>query len=381
MTLRRLLAVSHEGGVGGAQIVLEDLQRWIRANTDVEVRTVMLTPGAMWNRFAAHGPVEVLGEEPASGDPRRLLDHHRDVDLVLLNSLGSLAALPFLPRGVPVVSHLHEMHVACRNWTNTYGRRPLTDGPDAWVAASRPVAEMLTGEFGVTPSRVMVHPSFIDVDRLLSRRVDDRELHRRREALGIHPEAAVVMGSGTIDWRKGTEFFVQLAAAIRRSVPDPVHFVWVGGRHAGVEWEQMRSDIEHAGVTDLTVTGTVDDPVPLHQLADVFVLTSHEDPFPLVCLEHAALGHPVVAFDSGGIVDVLREAGPEAAAGVVDHLDTAAMAERVRTLIYDDEQRRRAGEQLAARVASTYDVSVRAPALVEDLRRLTLPATTTNGSR
>lgn len=383
MTLKRLLAVSHEGLVGGAPIVLADLEGWIRANTDIEIHTLMLSAGAMWHRFEPHGGVSVLGDlvVAAEGTNARPLDPLGPFDLVLLNSLGSLAALPVLPIDVPVVSYIHELQVACRNWTSAYGRVLLSDGPDAWIAASRPVGEMLVGEFGAPFDRVHVHPSFIDVPRVLERRADVRVVEQHRRALGIPAEATVVMGSGILDWRKGPELFVQLACAIRRSTADPVHFVWVGGELKGPEWERVRSDIERTGADHVHLTGAVDDPVPLYQLADVFVLTSHEDPFPLVCLEHAVLGHPIVTFRNGGMVDLLTEAGPDAALGVVEHLDVAAMAERVRALIYDQDLRRRAGEQLRDRVVTTHDVAAAAPALVEDLRRCSDLRRHSNGLR
>ena len=45
MSLRRLLAVSHRGAVGGASIVLDDLLGWIAGHAEVEITTLMLTPG------------------------------------------------------------------------------------------------------------------------------------------------------------------------------------------------------------------------------------------------------------------------------------------------------------------------------------------------
>ena len=150
MTLRRILAVSHEGAVGGAPIVMADLLGWIRDHTDIEVHTLMLSAGPMWRRFDAVGDVTVLDElpEPTPESPARRLDPLGRFDLVLLNSLGSLLALPLLPPGVPVVSHIHELQVACRMWGAANGPDLLRTGPDAWVAASRPVADMLVDEVG-----------------------------------------------------------------------------------------------------------------------------------------------------------------------------------------------------------------------------------------
>jgi glycosyltransferase involved in cell wall biosynthesis len=66
--------------------------------------------------------------------------------------------------------------------------------------------------------------------------------------------------------------------------------------------------------------------------ADVFALTSREDPFPSVVLEALDSGLPVVAFDgSGGSRDLLAQGG-----GVlVPHLDTERMAQAVLELLAD----------------------------------------------
>lgn len=51
----------------------------------------------------------------------------------------------------------------------------------------------------------------------------------------------MVVGAGTVDWRKGADLFVQLAREVRRTTREPVHFVWVGGDLRSVDWERIRS--------------------------------------------------------------------------------------------------------------------------------------------
>lgn len=134
--------------------------------------------------------------------------------------------------------------------------------------------------------------------------------------------------------------------------------------------QRLRSDAERAGTDHVYFVGTKPEPLPWFDLADVFALTSHEDPFPLVCLEHAALGHPVVTYRNGGIPELLTAAGPEAALGIVDFLDVGALAERTIDLLTSTELYRRAADQLRQEVTSQHDVDIAAPALMADLERL-----------
>ncbi|MCZ7629274.1 MAG: glycosyltransferase family 4 protein [Microthrixaceae bacterium] len=216
----------------------------------------------------------------------------------------------------------------------------------------------------------MLHYEYIDAHKVADREIPQRVIEQNRRELGIPADAAVVLGAGTIDWRKGADLFVQLAAEVRRQTREPIRFIWVGGDLVGTEWERIRSDIERTGSDHVRFIGVKPDPVPWFAMADVFALTSHEDPFPLVCLEHAARGVPVVTYRNGGMPELLEAAGPDAALGVADHMDVGALARRVLALIDSEVLHRRAGEQLKRRVLEHHDVTVAAPRLLADLEKL-----------
>jgi len=54
--------------------------------------------------------------------------------------------------------------------------------------------------------------------------------------------------------------------------------------------------------------GEVDNTVDIYPIFDIFLLPSREDPFPLVCLEAAAAGLPIVCFkESGGMAEFVGD--------------------------------------------------------------------------
>ncbi|MFZ4432512.1 MAG: glycosyltransferase family 4 protein [Microthrixaceae bacterium] len=394
MTVRRLLAVSHEATLTGAPMNLLHLVRWLAEHTDVQVEVLVLTDGPLRHRFEEVATVHVLDQGPllattaavqaglrALGSRRawrpiaaaRLRPQLRRLDgfdIVYLNSLASLSVLPHLPPARRVVSHVHELQVALRT-QRAEEQELLREAPDAWVAASGAVRDLLVAEVGLPEDRVLLHHEFIDTVPFRGLRSDPRELGRRRRELDLHPETAVVMGAGTIDWRKGTELFIQLATEVRRRTRHPVRFLWVGGDLTGVDAERLHSDLARAGADNVTFLGTKPDPRPWFELADVFALTSHEDPFPLVCLEHAAMGHPLVTYRNGGMPELLEAAGPDARRGIADFLDVGSLAARTIAFLDDDELHRRAGAQLREHVLAHHDVTVAAPRLLADLERVT----------
>lgn len=393
MTIKRLLAVTHAATITGAPMNLSHFLGWLSRNTDIEVHTVSLEHGPLLRRFEQAGPVTVIDRtrraklltmaqigtgrldlQPLSRRIERYrvgtqLGHLEGYDVAYFNSATSVLIAPFLPPTRLMVSHVHELQVALRTMTpRDLGL--LTGLPDAWIAASNPVREMLVGEFGLPAERVCRHDEFIDTSAFDADRVSLRAIESCRRRHFIPPDVAVVVGSGTLDWRKGPDLFVQLACAVRRRTRRPVHFVWVGGEHEGTDWQRVRSDRERAGADHVHFVTTADDPAPFFAMADVFALTSREDPLPLVCLEAAALGTPLVTYRNGGIPGLLEAAGPDAAAGIADHLDLDGLADAVLELLHSDERRKAAAHQVQARVLSHHSLDVAAPRLLADLEAL-----------
>lgn len=404
MPLRRMLAVTHETTLTGAPMNLLHFVTWLTRNTDVEVQVLALSDGPLRHRFEAVAPVTLLDQHMAAkllataqtglmhlGSSRawkpiaraRLepqLRNLKDFDLVYANSIASSALLAHLPPAPVIVSHVHELQVALRTWREPAHVAALEDLPDAWIAASGAVRDMLIDEREFDADSVLLHHEFIEAQRIAEREVTLREIEQVRRSLGIPADAAVVLGAGTVDWRKGPDLFVQLATEVRRRTREPVRFVWVGGDLTSTDFERIRSDIERTGSDHVHFVGVKPDPIPWFAMADVFALTSREDPFPLVCLEAATLGVPIVTYRNGGMPELLEAAGPDAAVGVVDHLDVAAMADRIIAMLNSDQLRERSGSQLRERVLSTHDVDVAAPLLYSDLCRL-VESAEASGSR
>jgi glycosyltransferase involved in cell wall biosynthesis len=177
--------------------------------------------------------------------------------------------------------------------------------------------------------------------------------------LRIPPNAFVVGGVGTTDWRKAPDVFVQVAAALLRLNPEvEPWFVWLGGHGAGLAEAELRHDVLLTGLEG-HLHFVAAQPNPLDYLAafDVLALTSREDPFPLVCLEAATVGKPTVCFESAGGAPEFVEAD---AGRVVPYLDVDAFARALSTLANDRESAAKLGQR-AQRKVEAYDVNVIGP--------------------
>lgn len=384
---RTMLVVAHEATLTGAPMNLLHFVRWMVANTDCEVQALVLRDGPLRHQFeqvvpttvldrttvqrtlgVAHSGLTALGSSRArvplaAAWLRPQLRRLGPFDAVYLNSVTSVSVLPYLQGDPTVIAHVHELDVALSIWRPQSDRDLFVSRPHRYVAASEAVAEALTRVCAIDPAAISVHYEFIDTAPFRQFRLGLRQSERLRRRHKIPADASIVVGAGTIDWRKGADLFVQLAAELARQTRDPVYCLWIGGDLTTVEMVRLHADMRRAGTDNVLFAGVQPDPREYFALADVFVLTSREDPFPLVCLEHAAMGHPIVTYRNGGIPELLQAAGPEAANGVVDYLDVGAMAHRVVELLGSSELSRAAGRQVRDRVVAAHDVSVAGPEL------------------
>jgi phosphatidylinositol alpha-1,6-mannosyltransferase len=168
--------------------------------------------------------------------------------------------------------------------------------------------------------------------------VDGAEV-RRRYGLGDRP---VIVCVSRLVPRKGQDALIRALPAIRRRVPDAALLLVSGGPY--------RSTLQRmAAGQDVVFTGSVPwAELPAHYAAgDVFAMPCRTrrrgldvEGLGIVYLEASATGLPVVAGDSGGAPDAVREGET---GYVVNGRDLPAIADRVATLLESPDLARRLG--------------------------------------
>ena len=142
----------------------------------------------------------------------------------------------------------------------------------------------------------------------------------------------LVVGIGTIDMRKGVEFFISAAAIVHRTMPNyEIRFAWVGSCGPFPPYfEYLKEQIERNGLTDTFVfIGEVEDLQPIYDQANIYFLSSRSDPLPNVAIDSAFNGIPVVCFDqASGMAEILAETA-DTRELVVPYLDAGATAQLI----------------------------------------------------
>lgn len=122
--------------------------------------------------------------------------------------------------------------------------------------------------------------------------------------MGLGTVDRIIIGAGYADLRKGFDLFLQLW----RKMQGAVHCVWLGDIDPSLK-NNLHVELNGAlSSGTFHMPGRVDNVPAWLAAADVFALTSREDPYPSVVLEALAAGLPCVAFEeTGGIPDLLQQ--------------------------------------------------------------------------
>ncbi|MDT4934458.1 MAG: phosphatidyl-myo-inositol dimannoside synthase [Pseudonocardiales bacterium] len=171
--------------------------------------------------------------------------------------------------------------------------------------------------------------------------------------------------------RKGQDSLIRALPAVRRAVPDAALLLVGRGRYH----DDLAALARRVGVAEhVVLTGGVPSAeLPAHYAAgDVFAMPCRTrragmdvEGLGIVYLEASAVGLPVVAGDSGGASDAVREGET---GYVVPGRDEAALVGRLVSLLQDPEQRTRMGKAGRAWVERDWRWDVLAARLTELLQ-------------
>jgi UDP-glucose:(heptosyl)LPS alpha-1,3-glucosyltransferase len=211
---------------------------------------------------------------------------------------------------------------------------PLQD-PRRFVCVSEGVADEIRRFFPRFADRTVVIPNGVDVDAFApgARAADAAELRRR---LGIPEDRRVAVFVGSEWERKGLS---QAIGAVARADGWDLLVVGAGDRH---RYEALAA----AEGAVVRWAGVSRDVAPFYELGDALVFPTEYEAFPLVALEAAAAGLPIVACPVNGVRELVRD-GVE---GFLVERDPAQIADRLMRLGADPALREQMGD--AARAAA-----------------------------
>jgi glycosyltransferase involved in cell wall biosynthesis len=352
----KILFISHDAYQAGAQKCLLTIARWFIDHTDLEVKLLCLEGGKLLPEF------DQLVETLLYTDISHLSSNDRidrliefcegSPDLIYANTVASGKAHSWLAKlGVPILTHVHELNMSIKRYAADWFD-DILEHSDAYIACSGAVRRNLIEKYHVNKETCYTAYSFIQSSGIEPYRKNEKVKARR--LLWLHKDKTLILGCGVgMPFRKGADLFIETAQKLIDMGEKQFHFYWIGG-FVGNEgdpqygnWSDYLKKLKNQELRDyVTFLGQKSDPREYLRAGDIFVLTSREDPFPLVVLEAADCGLPVICFeDAGGSPEFVKED----AGFVVPFEDTQEMAAKVSFLIHNEAVRDEMGTRARER--------------------------------
>lgn len=241
---------------------------------------------------------------------------------------------------LPVISLIHEFA------EYTFPKGKLADvisSADRVIVPAQLIRESVAKEteihLGAKPNNIIVKPQGYLTQPPLTRRGNDLTPEELRawiaERSGLD-SPRIVLGAGYAQIRKGTDLFIQTAAAMR-AVNDDIVFLWVGDGYSPESDPSfsvyLKAMIERSGVSNrvffLKAQQRIDD---ILAVADVFYLPSRLDPFPNVIIDAMKASLPVICFEGGtGSAEIFSDT--DAVGTVVPYANVQAAAAAIGTYV------------------------------------------------
>lgn len=215
-----------------------------------------------------------------------------------VSSVGLLSVLASLQ--LPLSVYVHELRFSISNYTTAEDRVFMVKSIHRFYAVSESVKSVLREDLWISESKIAILPPIVE---LKEGKVGGNK--SIRDSLGIPSDSPIVFGCGLAEWRKGPDVFLDVAKALIVKMPT-VHFIWLGLLENAYSKELLASKEVWDDGHQVHLLPVCSDSRPYFESMDVFFLSSREDPFPLVMLEAAHAGKPIVGVRaSGGVNDFL----------------------------------------------------------------------------
>ncbi|MDF5718621.1 MAG: glycosyltransferase family 4 protein [Rhizonema sp. NSF051] len=397
--MKKIFFVSHDASRSGAPMLLLHFIRWLKVNTNIPFQIILKTGGVLEPEFQLLGPVINISREvekeyaQVAQFMKRILHRlapkkfpkpnlqtvvfnrlkkrlrQEDIGLIYSNTITNGEVLELLEDiNAPIITHVHELGHAINLYFSQDNIAQIKRHTHYYIAAAEAVKDNLISSQKIASNKIDVIHGFIPIQHNSSTEYIENN-HFLRKHLNISQETLIVGASGTTEWRKGADLFILLARTVHsRKLNIPVHFVWVGSHSNETYLSELLYDVKQANLEEYVhFLGSKPNPLDYFRDFDIFTLLSREDPFPLVVLEAASLGKPIICFDKAGGAKELVE---NDCGFVVPYLDIEAIADKVLMLSDSKNLRQKLGQCAAQKVAQRYSIDKSASKILALIKRL-----------
>lgn len=357
MNNKTFLFVTHDVNRAGAQLFLLSVMQYLKAQKNTVILLTKDSWGSMKADFEADFEVyhyrNVYKSSGLLSSKISALDFIKSkyhIDLIYVNTIVNTDLLAELKQKLkaPIISHIHELPYSIKLYGPDNALPDLFEYSDTIIGCSQAVCDNLSN-YKNSDKIKLVH-SFVNNDQILER-ISSSNLKDIKIEFGIPDNKFIVGSCGNADWRKGSDLFLQIAQKVIKENPNVV-FVWVGVDLESDFGIQIKYDLKKLNLAqNIILIPPTPKAVELITSFNVFLLSSREDPFPLVMLEAGLAEKCLAGFEnSGGAGELIGENE-----GILaEYLNTTDMANQLLSISNNPEKVQSMGKNIKIKILNTY---------------------------
>lgn len=259
-------------------------------------KNVMYKGSRNWGVKFFRKLLKIFGVDPVGYQLQRIQNSFR-ADIWYINTIVIHDVYDIAQKmNIKVVTHVHELPMAY-SLVSYQGMQKIIKYSDIFIGCSKIVCRKLED---MGKKNVHLLNSFIDKSKIKI----TRDRAQVRQAVGLTNNEYVWAISGKTTITKGIDLLIPLL----ENLTNDVRIIWIGGEDDNGAYFYAKQTIDKRFNGRVLFVGEqADEYYNYLDSADGFLLLSREDSFPLVMIEAAALGKPIVGFNSGGIKEFVDE--------------------------------------------------------------------------
>jgi len=337
-----IIYVSHDAFPSGAQILSINIIKQIKEIFGYNVYTIIKTQktgNMLVNDFKAISDNTIIFDEVEISDLKKWINS-TNANTAICNTVVSGDVLHFLTEyGITCISLVHEMEMVIRQYSCENNLEFIINDAHKIIYPSKYVKKSNSKIIPIPENKVIIHPQGL---YKVNSNFKNQEVIRLsiRKKHNIPKNSKIVLGVGYGYYRKGIDLFVQCMLNVCEK-DNNVFFIWVGEIEEKMKITIKKILKESELKSKFITTGWEKDITKYFTAADVFLLTSREDPFPSVVMEAMSAYLPVIAFENGGGYEEIIDHNT---GGLVPMENIKSMSETTIKLLNDDNLRLEIGK-------------------------------------
>ncbi len=293
-----LVLIGHDAYRHGAQLLTLNIFKTLREQFGCDVHLIILGEGPLLEEYEKIGPTYACYNDLSRFESiiKSLKEKHGICRAITNTTVSGKTAVLLQENGYEFISLIHELENLIREYQLENSVNDISKFAKKIVFAANAVQDSFINIANNIPSeKLVIHPQGI----YQSVNYDETAYFSVRNELNLPPKAKIIINAGYADLRKGFDLFVNLAKELVHK-DSSFHFLWIGDIELSLKhW--YKSDMEGSQLAghfhNISFTNEISKYL---SAADLFAITSREDPFPSVVMEALAVGIPVVGFENGG---------------------------------------------------------------------------------